>query len=238
MMVRGQIMKKVGIIGGIGPEATITYYQSIIKDFQKRLGTHAQLPELVINSINMYKMFDMLEKKNFGEVVDYLSDAVEALEHAGADFVVMCGNTPHIVFNEIQENVNIPMMSMVETSYQRAAELGLKNLGLLGTKFTMENDFFKKPFIKNDLSIQVPNKDQLDYVHHKIVTELENGIVKEATRQQLITIVNEMIRTRHIDGVILGCTELPLILSDEDFNVPVLDIAQIHIQKIVDHILN
>ncbi|MBZ2199870.1 MAG: amino acid racemase [Lentilactobacillus hilgardii] len=231
-------MKKVGIIGGIGPEATITYYQSIIKDFQKRLGTHAQLPELVINSINMYKMFDMLEKKNFGEVVDYLSDAVEALEHAGADFVVMCGNTPHIVFNEIQENVNIPMMSMVETSYQRAAELGLKNLGLLGTKFTMENDFFKKPFIKNDLSIQVPNKDQLDYVHHKIVTELENGIVKEATRQQLITIVNEMIRTRHIDGVILGCTELPLILSDEDFNVPVLDIAQIHIQKIVDHILN
>lgn len=238
MMVRGHIMKKVGIIGGIGPEATITYYQSIIKDFQKRLGTHAQLPELVINSINMYKMFDMLEKKNFGEVVDYLSDAVEALEHAGADFVVMCGNTPHIVFNEIQENVNIPMMSMVETSYQRAAELGLKNLGLLGTKFTMENDFFKKPFIKNDLSIQVPNKDQLDYVHHKIVTELENGIVKEATRQQLITIVNEMIRTRHIDGVILGCTELPLILSDEDFNVPVLDIAQIHIQKIVDHILN
>lgn len=237
-MVRGHIMKKVGIIGGIGPEATITYYQSIIKDFQKRLGTHAQLPELVINSINMYKMFDMLEKKNFGEVVDYLSDAVEALEHAGADFVVMCGNTPHIVFNEIQENVNIPMMSMVETSYQRAAELGLKNLGLLGTKFTMENDFFKKPFIKNDLSIQVPNKDQLDYVHHKIVTELENGIVKEATRQQLITIVNEMIRTRHIDGVILGCTELPLILSDEDFNVPVLDIAQIHIQKIVDHILN
>lgn len=216
-MVRGHIMKKVGIIGGIGPEATITYYQSIIKDFQKRLGTHAQLPELVINSINMYKMFDMLEKKNFGEVVDYLSDAVEALEHAGADFVVMCGNTPHIVFNEIQENVNIPMMSMVETSYQRAAELGLKNLGLLGTKFTMENDFFKKPFIKNDLSIQVPNKDQLDYVHHKIVTELENGIVKEATRQQLITIVNEMIRTRHIDGVILGCTELPLILSDEDF---------------------
>lgn len=145
-MVRGHIMKKVGIIGGIGPEATITYYQSIIKDFQKRLGTHAQLPELVINSINMYKMFDMLEKKNFGEIVDYLSDAVEALEHARADFVVMCGNTPHIVFNEIQENVNIPMMSMVETSYQRAAELGLKNLGLLGTKFTMENDFFQETF--------------------------------------------------------------------------------------------
>lgn len=229
-------MKKVGIVGGIGPEATVDYYRSIISKFQEKIGSKEELPELFINSINMYKMFNLLMNGQTQEVINYLTDAVQKLESVGADFVVMCGNTPHIVFEQIQQKVQVPMISIVEETYLKAQELSLEKIGLIGTKFTMENDFFKKPFISHDIEMVVPNQSEQEYIHRKIVEELENGIVNNETKKGFLNIINQMINRDGIQGVILGCTELPMLIKNEDLNIHSLNTAEIHINKIVDTI--
>lgn len=231
-------MKKVGILGGLGPEATVAYYRGIIAGVQERRGTKTFLPEMTINSINMYHMFQLMEQPDSRPVVDYLAQGVEGLTHAGADFAVMCGNTPHRFFQQVQQQVSIPMLSMVTTSVEQAKKQGFHRLGLLGTKFTMQGDFFKAPFQQAGIEIVVPSAEQQTFVHQKIVSELENGIVKETTRQALVQIVTEMATAQHIEGIVLGCTELPLILNEASVSMPALDIAQIHIDAIVDQICN
>ncbi|WP_423800789.1 aspartate/glutamate racemase family protein [Neobacillus sp. SAB-20_R2A] len=227
-------MKKVGIVGGIGPEATVDYYQTIISKFQEKIGSKEELPELYINSINMYKMFRLLMNGQTEEVIHYLTDAVQKLESAGADFVVMCGNTPHIVFDQIQQQVQVPMISIVEETCLKAQELSLEKIGLIGTKFTMENDFFQKPFVSHNIEIVVPNQSEQEYIHRKIVEELENGIVNKETKEGFFTIINQMINRDGIQGIILGCTELPMLIKNEDLTIHTLNTAEIHINKIID----
>lgn len=227
-------MKKVGIVGGLGPEATVDYYQSIISKFQEKIGSKEELPELFINSINMYKMFRLLMNGQTFEMIQYLTDAVQKLESVGADFVVMCGNTPHIVFDQIQQNVQVPMISIVEETFSKAQELSLEKIGLIGTKFTMENDFFQKPFISHNIEIVVPNQAEQEYIHRKIVDELENGIVKNETKEGFLNIISQMMTRDGIQGIILGCTELPMLIKDGDLTIHTLNTAEIHINKIVD----
>ncbi|CAG58378.1 uncharacterized protein GVI51_D01089 [Nakaseomyces glabratus] len=224
---------KVGIIGGIGPEATTHYYISIIKQFQDAVGSDKVLPEMVVESINMYHMFEMLEQRQYDDVAEYLAHAACNLQKAGADFGVMCGNTPHIVFEKIQGKTDLPLLSMVQCSLDVASAMGLKRLALLGTKFTMQNDFFKRPFEMAGISIYTPSPVEQETIHQKIVGELENGIVTPDTKSTLLTIINGMIKEHGLDGVILGCTELPLILNQRDFSIEVLDIAKEHINAIV-----
>lgn len=229
-------MKKVGIIGGTGPESTVDYYQSIISKFQEKIGSKEDLPELFINSINMYKMFNLLMNGQTQELINYLTDAVQKLESIGADFVVFTGNTPHIVFERVQEKVQVPMISIVEETYLKAQELSLEKIGLIGTKFTMENDFFKKPFISHNIEIVVPNQSEQEYIHRKIVEELENGIVNNETKKGFINIIEQMTDRDGIQAVILGCTELPMLIKNEDLNIHSLNTAEIHINKIIDTI--
>ncbi|WP_141432610.1 aspartate/glutamate racemase family protein [Bacillus sp. 03113] len=229
-------MKKVGIIGGIGPESTVDYYQSIISKFQEKIGSKEELPELFINSINMYKMYKLLMKGQTQELINYLTDAVQKLESVGADFVVMSGNTPHIVFEQVQQKVQVPMISIVEETYIKAQELSLEKIGLIGTKFTMENDFYKKPFISHNIELVVPNQSEQEYIHRKLVEELFNGIVNIETKKGFLTIINQMINRDGIQGVILGCTEIPMLIKNEDLNIHSLNTTEIHINKIVDTI--
>lgn len=231
-------MKKVGIIGGMGPESTIDYYQQVVSKFQTRIGSKEKLPELFINSINMYKMFELLANKQTGELIQYLAEAVQKLESIGADFVVMAANTPHIVFEQVQQKVRLPMISIVEATYVKAAELDIQRIGLIGTKFTMENDFFKKPFISNNMKIVLPNQIEQEYVHKKIVEELENGIVKNETKREFLQLINRMIRKDQIQGLILGCTELPMLIKKEDLTLPLLNTTEIHVNKIIDTIFS
>ncbi|WP_311406894.1 aspartate/glutamate racemase family protein [Liquorilactobacillus uvarum] len=226
-------MTKLGIIGGLGPEATSDYYFSIIKQYQQKVGSNKRLPELTIESIDMYHMFSLLDQKKYDQVADYVAQAANNLQSAGANFGVMCGNTPHIVFNEIQNRTTLPLLSMVQTSLDKAKEKGLKNLGLLGTKFTMQNDFFKEPFEKSGIHVWFPSLTEQSIIHQKIVDELENGIVKQETKNILLKIITNMIDKYNLDGIVLGCTELPLILSQKELFVYVLDISQIHIEAIV-----
>ncbi|TWT06422.1 amino acid racemase [Planococcus sp. CPCC 101016] len=230
-------MKKLGMIGGTGPESTVDYYQSIISKFQEKTGSQENLPELLIYSINMYKIFDLLQSGEEEELAEYLAAAVLSLERAGADFAVISANTPHIVFDKVQQKVNIPMISIVEGTYRKAEQLELQKAGLLGTKFTMENEFFKEPFTANGKEIFVPNETEQQYIHEKTVKELEQGIVEDETKKEFLAIAGKLIERHNIDCLILGCTEFPMILKPEDLDIPLLNTVEIHVEEIVEMML-
>lgn len=229
-------MKRAGIVGGLGPESTVDYYQLYIRKYQERMNSIQTLPELFINSINMYNVFKFISEDRFDDLVDYVAGAANKLENIGADFVVVSANTPHIVFNEVREKVNVPMISIVDATFDKAKELNLQNVGLLGTKFTMEHDFFKKPFELGGKKIVVPDEEDQQFIHQRIVDELENGIVNEETKQEFLKIINKLIAAENLDGLILGCTELPMILKDGDVSIPVLNTTEIHVDKMIDQL--
>lgn len=230
-------MKHVGIIGGIGPEATMDYYRAIIAGVQQVKHSTAVLPEISIRSIDMYRMFSMLDREDYPAVEAYLGDAAEDLRHGGADFGLMCGNTPHIVFDGIQRRTALPLLSIVTSALQEAQRRGLLRLGLLGTKFTMHHDFFTSAFQAAGIAMVTPEAADQELIHARIVDELEQGIVRDETRTLLLGIVSRMVAEHGLDGIVLGCTELPLILSPENMPVATLDIADIHIRAIVARIL-
>ncbi|MFD1851485.1 aspartate/glutamate racemase family protein [Oceanobacillus bengalensis] len=229
-------MNKVGIVGGLGPESTVDYYQQIISKYQDRLGSKEVLPELFINSINMYKVFHLIDTNQVDGLADYLVDAVKKLELVGADFAIISANTPHIVFDQVQQQVQIPMISIVEETYKKAEAFGIDRIGLIGTKFTMENDFFKTPFISGNKEIFVPTHSEQQYIHQKIVEELENGIVNVETKGKYLEIIKRMTHEDKIQGIILGCTELPMIIKDDDLDIPQFNTTEIHVNSIVDTI--
>lgn len=227
-------MPKLGMVGGTGPESTVEYYQAIIKRYQDKTGNPEELPEFLIHSINMYKIFDLLDSGEEGELVAYLAAAVQDLQKAGADFAVLAANTPHIVFEEVRQETGVPMISIVEETFREADRLNLGNVGLIGTKFTMENDFFKEPFLADGKKLVVPNRDEQDYIHEKIVDELEKGIVKPETKDEFLNIISRMVEEDGIDGLILGCTELPMLIKPEDTKIRQLDTLEIHAAAIAE----
>jgi aspartate racemase len=224
----------VGIIGGIGPESTVDYYQTIIAKFQERVGSKEILPELVINSINMYKIFELISNEKIPELVEYIAESVQKLAKAGADFAAISGNTPHLVFDQVQARVDIPIISIVEATFVQAKALNLERIGLIGTKFTMEHEFFKKPFVSDHKVVTVPNPSEQEYIHRKIVEEFEKGIVKDETKARFLEIIQQMVLRDQLEGIILGCTELPMIINKNDLKIPVLNTTEIHVNKIVD----
>ncbi|HLR71233.1 MAG TPA: amino acid racemase [Pseudogracilibacillus sp.] len=227
-------MKQVGIIGGLGPESTVDYYQTFIQKYQEKLNSKQMLPELFINSINMYNVFQYISDDNLGGLSTYLVNAANKLEKIGADFIVISANTPHIVFDQVSEKVQLPMISIVEATYEKVLELGVKRLGLLGTKFTMEHDFFLKPFQNSDIDVFVPEEKTQQYLHQKIVDELENGIVNPNTKTEFLKIVQQMKDEHQLDGLILGCTELPMIIGEEDTDLALLNTTAIHVDKMIE----
>lgn len=230
-------MKKIGIIGGIGPESTVDYYKGIIRIFLEQYADLAY-PEIIIFSVNMNRLLELVEKKEWNKLTDWLVDKVQALHSAGAEFAVIGSNTPHIVFNEVQSKSPIPLLSIVEETCKKADSLGLKKPGLLGTKFTMESDFYIIPFENIGMKVVVPEKEDQKLIHDRLFSEIELGIFKDSTRKELLAIVKKMIDKDNIDSVILGCTELPLILEKDEFGIPFLNTTTIHTDSIVNFCIN
>lgn len=228
-------MRKLGLVGGMGPESTIPYYHDIVYGVQEKIGKE-YFPNLTIESVNVFDVLRLCGEQKYDELTDYLMAAIENLINSGADFAALSANTPHIVFDRLQEKSTIPLISIIETTCDEAIRLNKKKIGLLGTIFTMTGDFFKTPFIENNIEIIVPTKDEMTFINNKISSELELGIVKEDTLVSFQKIIERMKNENGIEAVVLGCTELPLILNDEVSPVPCLDTMKIHIQALIDMI--
>ena len=229
-------MKRIGIIGGIGPESTLDYYKRLIASFQERTAG-LSFPEIVIYSANLGELMEILEAKDFQALEDWLVQKVEALQRAGADFAVIGSNTPHLVFDKVLARAPVPMLSIVEETRKAVQKRGLKTPGLLGTAFTMQSDFYAKCFAEHNLDVVVPDEDDQRLIHHRIFSEIELGVIKDSTRSELLSVVQKMIHGKRIDSVILGCTELPLILDRDYFGIPFLNTTAIHVEGIVAYCL-
>ncbi len=230
-------MKTVGLIGGIGPESTMEYYRQIIAAYrqQKRDGSY---PALIINSIDMQKMLAQIGANELDAVTGYLLGEVEKLARAGADFGALASNTPHLVFEALSRQAPIPLVSIVETACEAAQALGLKRLGLFGTRFTMQGRFYAEVFGRAGIVLVAPKPEEQAYIHEKYMGELVNGLARPETRDGLLAIVERLKKEEGIEGLILGGTELPLILhGDLGQEVPFLDTTAIHVERIVAYML-
>lgn len=230
-------MKKIGIIGGVGPESTLDYYRGIIDAFRE-LNEGVQYPEIIIYSADLNELLRIVEAKDLDRLTDWLLAKVEALHRAGAEFAVIASNTPHVVFEEVAERSPLPLLSIVEATRAMAESLGVKRPGLLGTSFTMQADFFQRPFHRRGMTVVVPSAEEQQFIHEKLFSEIELGIIKEETRYALLAIVRRMVDQDGIDSAILGCTELPLILPGQAYGIPFLNTAAIHVESIVRHCLD
>lgn len=230
-------MKKLGLVGGMGPESTIPYYHDIVYGVQEALG-QSVFPELSIESVNVFDVLRLCGEEKYDELTDYLMTAINNLAKGGAEFAALSANTPHIVFDRLREKSPIPLISIVEAACEEAKRRELKKIGLLGTVFTMTGEFFKIPFLKNGIQMIIPSVEEMELVNEKISAELELGIIKEETLLSFQQIISRMKDENGIEAIVLGCTELPLLLNDEVSPVPCLDTMQIHINSIIDAILH
>lgn len=228
-------MKKIGIIGGLGPEATVDYYKEIIEAFKTGEGD-LNYPEIIIYSVNMSVFIGMMREKKYEQATAYLTEKLDKLEKAGADFAALSANTPHQLFDELREKSGIPLLSIVEATRDEARRKGLKRPGLFGTGLTMKATFYRDVFRRKNLEVVLPDEKNRDLIDQKLFTEIELGIFKDETRQVLVAIIEKMVREQGIDSIILGCTELPLILDQESYaGIPVLNTTKIHVEAIAKY---
>lgn len=231
-------MKTLGIIGGIAPDSTIEYYRLIIASYRSQ-NPDGDYPSLIINSINLRKMIALITANQLAEMTKYLLAEVHRLARAGADFGLFASNTPHIVFAEIQRESPIPLLSIVESACEAVRGLGLKRVGLFGTRFTMQGQFYPEVFSKHGITIITPDADAQEYIHDKYMSELVNGIFLDETRAGLLGIVERLQEKTGIQGLILGGTELPLILRDAPGGeLPFLDTTRLHAESAVARMLS
>jgi len=231
-------MKTLGIIGGLGPESTVDYYQRIIALYRERTAD-GSYPEFIIASVNLRKGLNFMDAGDLAGMADYLLEAIGKLARAGADFGVISANTPHIVFDDVAAKSPIPLISIVEATCAAAKARNLKRLALFGTRYTMQANFYPEVFSREGIPLVVPEREDQDYLHEKYFTELVPGKFLPETRAALLAIVDRMKATSDIDGVILAGTELPLILHDPDHNgIPFLDTTKIHCEAAVDEMLS
>src|SRR5438128_7727828 len=231
-------MKTLGMIGGLGPESTVDYYQRIIALYRERTGDR-HYPEFVIVSVDLRKGLGFMDANDLSGMANYLLEGIDKLARAGADFGIISANTPHIVFDEVAPKSPIPLISIVEATRAAAKMRNLKRLALFGTRYTMQATFYPKVFSREEIELIVPERDDQDYLHKKYFSELVPGKFLPETRAGLLAIVDRMKVKSGIDGVILAGTELPLILRDPDHNgIPFLDTTKIHVEAAVAEMLS
>ena len=224
-------MARVGIVGGIGPESTIDYYRRIFAAWEKVDPTTA--PLIVIDSVDVQIGLRLAAEDHLA-VVEYLLASVHRLAAAGADFVAITANTPHIVFDDLARRSPVALLSIVEVCAAEANRRGYRRLALLGTRFTMDASFYPTVFARHGITVIPPDGADRAWVHERYIGELLRGDFRVETRQGFIALVERMHATHGLDGVILGGTELPLLLDAPDVaGLPVLDTTDLHVNAIV-----
>ena len=224
-------MAIVGIVGGLGPESTIDYYRRILEAWQREDPTTA--PSVVIDSLDVRLALRLVEHDR-PALIEYLLASLRRLAAAGADFIVLTANTPHLVFDDLAARSPAPLLSIVEVCAEDARRRGLRRLALLGTRFTMEGSFYPAVFARYGIAVVTPNEADRAWVHERYVDELLKGEFRDDTRHGFIELVRRLRDDEQIDGVILGGTELPLLLRTAVIaGVPALDTTALHVAALV-----
>ncbi len=229
-------MKTLGLIGGTGPESTIDYYRLLTAQYREKADGAS--PPVIINSVDLQRMIAWMGANELDKVTDYLVSQFEILEKAGVDFAALTANTPHIVFDEIKARVNLPLISIVEAACERAQTLGFKSVGLFGTRYTMQAPFYPKVFSRTDIKLVTPNAEEQDYIHEKYFGELLKDTFLPETRAKFLNIADEMKTRDNVEAIILGGTEIPLLLRTEEHNgIQLLDTTRIHVDRLIEEML-
>ncbi|HMF87070.1 MAG TPA: amino acid racemase [Gemmatimonadaceae bacterium] len=224
-------MATLGIIGGLGPESTIDYYRRILEEWKR--DSPSSSPSIIIDSLDVDRGLRLVEHDT-PALVEYLSKSLGRLAAAGADFAAMAANTPHVVFDDLVARSPIPIVSIVEACAEEAARRGLRRLALLGTRFTMEGAFYPAVFAQRGIAIVAPNDEERRWIHDRYIGQLLRGEFLDETRDGVIAVVRRLRLEENIDGVILGGTELTLLLSAPVVaNLPALDTTALHVAAIV-----
>ncbi len=231
-------MKTLGIIGGLGPESTIEYYKEVMRVYRERIDDGSQ-PEFLINSVNMKTLVDAVSVDDFETMAKYLLVQIDRLAKGGADFAIISANTPHLVFDRVQPRSPIPLISIVEAACRAAKSKGLHKIALFGTGFTMRSSMFPEIFAREHISVVVPNNAEQDEIHHIYMDELVRGMVRDESRRRLLQIAQRMKHDDQIEGLLLGGTELSLIIHSLDgTGLELLDSMKIQVEAAIEEMLS
>lgn len=226
-------MKIIGLIGGMSWESSAEYYRIINEKIKEKLGGLHSAKTLMY-SVNFEEIERLQHQGKWQELTEIMIDAAKRLEKGGADFIVICTNTMHKMADEIQENVKIPLLNIADATAEKVKNRGIKKVGLLGTKFTMEEDFYKGRLIdKYGLQVLIPNENDRQIVHDVIYKELCLGIVNPESKEKFIKIIKNLV-SNGAEAVILGCTEIPLLIKQDDVEIPIFDTTRIHAEAAVE----
>jgi aspartate racemase len=221
------------MIGGTGPESTVDYYKTIIAEYKRRFP-EGGIPPLLINSINFKRLMDFLEPQDWRGMAEMLAAEFQKLKDAGADFGLISANTPHICYKYLEPISPIPLVDVVDCAL--SACRGFRRIGLLGTKLTMESDFYAEAFLAGGIEVVVPNEEDREWVNRKYFDELFEGVFLAETRSGFEKLISKLAQESGIQAAVLGGTELPLILRDANLPVPMVDTAREHCLAAVEEI--
>ena len=226
-------MKKIGLVGGTGPESTVMYYKKLNSEIDL-LTNEKHMPDIAIESVDFRRAWEYVQNGETSELADYLAEKVNCLVQTKADVIALTAVTMHMVYDEIVEKTGASLVSIPKTVCEKIVSEGIKKVGLFGTVVTMEQDYMKKDLFENGVEVFVPNDEERALIGKRIYEELEKGIVKESTLAELTDIINRMKEEDGIEGLILGCTELPLILNSENCPVKCFDSVELHLKKLIE----
>lgn len=226
-------MKKVGLVGGLSWVSTMDYYKFINEGVNDRLGG-LNFAECIIYSLN----FGDIQSKSWDNSYELLLGACESLKNSGVESIVLCANTAHLFADKLQDTIQLPIIHIGEETAKAVNKKGFKKVGLLATKFTMEMNFYRDKLEQYGLEVLIPQKQETrDYIQQTLKEELGIGLINPETKSNYISIIKELVDCG-AECIILGCTEIPMLISEEDFNIPMFDTTKIHSQAIVDYIVS
>ena len=221
--------RKIGILGGLSPESTVTYYLHIVRKYQNLFGNH-NYPEIIIYSVSFQKFIDWMNENRWDKIAEELIKGIRKLAMAGADFALIATNTMHIVFHEVERASPIPLISIVDATAEAIKKENINIVGLLGTLFTMEKNFYKDGLAKYGIKTLIPEKSDREYINNVIFKELCRGLIQEETRNNFKRIIKKLTEMG-AEGVVLGCTELSLLIDEKDVSTKIFDTATLHAEK-------
>ena len=229
-------MKTIGLLGGMSYESTTTYYHLINTQIQKKLG-ESHSAKILLYSFDYYELEILLNEQKWDIILGMLVEQGIKLKQAGAELLALCANTMHILANEVEKQVGLPLIHIAEATALEIKNDHIENVLLLGTKYTMQSLLYPELLAKHQLKTHLPNDKEQDYIHHTIYDELIKGVYQSTSKHQFISIINKY-KLLGIEGVILGCTEIPLLIKKGDIDIKRYDTLEIHINAIVKAMLS